>query len=124
MYLKGYNGTSVKDITDAAGIPKGSFYNYFKDKEQYAVDALNYYYFELRKEHTSILRNQNLEPLDRIKEFYKCGISKLEEQDLKLGCFVGNMTQEMGDISERIADTAAKLYSEIEPQIHKNLISQ
>ena len=34
MYLKGYNGTSIKDITDAAKIPKGSFYNYFKDKEK------------------------------------------------------------------------------------------
>ena len=43
MYLKGYNGTSVKDITDAAGIPKGSFYNYFEDKEQYAIDALHHY---------------------------------------------------------------------------------
>ena len=44
MYLKGYNGTSVQDITDAAGIPKGSFYNYFKNKEHYAVDALRYYF--------------------------------------------------------------------------------
>ncbi len=43
MYLKGYNATSVKDITDAAGIPKGSFYNYFEGKEQYAIEALKYY---------------------------------------------------------------------------------
>ncbi|MBX9396731.1 TetR/AcrR family transcriptional regulator [Streptomyces sp. TRM72054] len=30
---RGYAATGVKDITDAAGAPKGSFYNHFKSKE-------------------------------------------------------------------------------------------
>jgi len=30
---KGYNETSIKDITDAAGISVGSFYSYFENKE-------------------------------------------------------------------------------------------
>lgn len=122
MYLKGYNGTSVKDITDAAGIPKGSFYNYFKDKEHYAVDAINYYFFELVDEYVSMLRNQDLDPLDRIKEFFRCGISWLEQQDATLGCFVGNMTQEMGNISELISDAVAKIHGELESMIHENLV--
>jgi AcrR family transcriptional regulator len=30
---RGYNAAGVKDITDAAGVPKGSFYNHFDSKE-------------------------------------------------------------------------------------------
>ena len=39
MFLNGYNGTGVKDIVEAAGIPKGSFYNYFESKEDFALQA-------------------------------------------------------------------------------------
>ena len=31
---KGYYGTGIQEIADSAGIPKGSFYNYFKSKEE------------------------------------------------------------------------------------------
>ena len=30
---KGFNAAGVKDITDRAGVPKGSFYNHFESKE-------------------------------------------------------------------------------------------
>lgn len=122
MYLKGYNGTSVKDITDAAGIPKGSFYNHFEDKEHYAVDALNYYYYELSCKFQSILVKQELEPLDRIKEFFKHGIARLKKQDLRQGCFLGNMTQEMGNTSQLISEAAANIHNEIESRIYDNLV--
>ena len=39
----GYNGTSIQDIIEAAGVPKGSSYNYFKSKEQLAVEVLSLY---------------------------------------------------------------------------------
>ena len=122
MYLKGYNGTSVKDITDAAGIPKGSFYNYFKDKEHYAVDAINYYFSELVNGYISKLRNQDLDSLDRIREFFSCGIFWLDQQDITLGCFVGNMTQEMGNNSKLISEVTAKIHSELESMIYENLV--
>jgi TetR/AcrR family transcriptional regulator, transcriptional repressor for nem operon len=40
---KGFNGAVVKDITDAAGAPKGSFYNHFDSKEALAVAVLERY---------------------------------------------------------------------------------
>lgn len=36
---KGYRKTSVQDITDEAGIAKGSFYTYFKSKD-YLMETL------------------------------------------------------------------------------------
>ena len=30
IHERGYNGAGVKEIVDAAGVPKGSFYGYFE----------------------------------------------------------------------------------------------
>jgi TetR/AcrR family transcriptional repressor of nem operon len=40
---KGYHGTGLKEILDAAGIPKGSFYHYFESKEHFAVEIIHHY---------------------------------------------------------------------------------
>jgi len=34
---RGYHGTGIKEIVDTAQIPKGSFYNYFKSKEEFGL---------------------------------------------------------------------------------------
>jgi len=38
---KGYDLSSIKDITTAAGLPKGSFYHYFDSKDEFALEAMN-----------------------------------------------------------------------------------
>ena len=121
MHLNGYNGTSVKNITDAAGIPKGSFYNYFGDKEQYAVEALHYYFDEIQKEQIAFFDNQSLEPIERIKTFYKVAIVKLEEKGYKYGCLAGNMSEEMADVNPIIAEATADFHQKIYLKIYKNL---
>lgn len=122
MYLKGYNATSVKEITDAAKIPKGSFYNYFKDKEDYALEALNYYHYDMVHESVLILTDKKLKPLNRIKEFFKDRIKFLKAEKFKYGCFVGNLTQEMGDVDELIAKKTSQISSELEATIYDNLV--
>ena len=43
LHSKGFNATSVQDITDAAGVPKGSFYNHFSSKEALGLEVLQRY---------------------------------------------------------------------------------
>lgn len=40
---QGFNGASVQDITRAAGVPKGSFYNHFKSKQELAAEIVRRY---------------------------------------------------------------------------------
>ena len=114
MFEKGYNGTGVKDLTDAAGIPKGSLYNYFESKEDYLKEALYLYYNEMSAKQFSILSNDNLDPLDRIKNFYATMIEDFEDEcNCRFGCFVGNITQEMGGVSEVIREVTNEIHTEI-----------
>src|SRR6516162_778949 len=37
LHRRGFNGCGVQEITEAAGVPKGSFYNHFESKEAMAA---------------------------------------------------------------------------------------
>lgn len=123
MIENGYNGTGVKALTDAAGIPKGSLYHYFDNKEDYAKEALNYYYHEMGQERFSHLVDKSMDPLDRIKKFFRLMIEDFsDERNCKVGCFVGNMTQEMGGANETLSEVTDRLYNDFERQIRNCLI--
>lgn len=46
---KGYEGTSMSDITAATGLTKGSIYGNFENKEEVALCAFDYNYSHIRK---------------------------------------------------------------------------
>lgn len=123
MFEKGYNGTGVKDLTDAAGIPKGSLYNYFENKEDYLKEALYLYYNEMSRKQFDILVDKNLAPLDRVKTFYSTMMEEFEDEfNCKFGCFVGNITQEMSGVSKVIQKVTNEIHSEIVQKIRGNLV--
>lgn len=113
LYRKGYNATGVQEIAAAADIPKGSFYNYFKNKEDFAIEAMRLFTErELEMMH-QILSNNDLPPLERIKALYQNKINYLSARGaFSLGCFLCNITVEMADVSETIAREATRCFKE------------
>ena len=47
VHARGFAASGVKDITDAAGVPKGSFYAYFPSKEAFAAAILDHYWSDI-----------------------------------------------------------------------------
>ena len=43
FHRRGFTACSVEDITRAAGVPKGSFYNHFKSKEDLGAEVVRRY---------------------------------------------------------------------------------
>lgn len=102
MKTHGYNGTSVKDIVDAASVPKGSFYNYFASKEAFAIDAIEKVASESYESSRKVLENRAIAPIERLQKFFTCGADNACGDNFKVGCFLGNMCQEMSDNNEAI----------------------
>lgn len=102
MKARGFNGTSVKDIVDAAGVPKGSFYTYFDSKETFAVEALE----KAAQEGLQLMRNKlnhtGEAPLVRLRQFFESKVDEATEAGFTIGCFLGNICQEMADSSDVI----------------------
>ena len=43
IHAQGFNATGLQQILQTAGIPKGSFYFYFKSKEAFGLEIINYF---------------------------------------------------------------------------------
>ena len=101
MFLNGYNATGIKDITDEMGIPKGSFYNHFTSKEEFGLAVLQNYCDNGVTMHKMRLIEAEGSPLQRLKSHY-CYMTDflLGERSCKLGCIMGNFSQELGDVNE------------------------
>ncbi|MEO0596983.1 MAG: TetR family transcriptional regulator C-terminal domain-containing protein [Chloroflexota bacterium] len=100
MYAKGYHATSIQDIADAAGMPKGSFYHYFKTKELFTVDAISLYTDMVYSEMEYTLTDTSLTPLKRILTLYQNRIDYYESKQYMFGCFAGNLTNEISDSND------------------------
>ena len=69
MHCRGFNGCSVQDITQAAGVPKGSFYNHFESKEALGAELLDLYWQKATPA-LRILSDEALPPLERLKRYF------------------------------------------------------
>ena len=100
MYLQGYNGVSIKDITEKVNIPKGSFYNHFESKEGFAQEVLQTYAQEMREHMENSLDKNDTPPLQRLSEYFEGLIQYFTfEAEYKKGCLAGNLCQELGDVN-------------------------
>lgn len=113
MKSHGYQGTSVKDIVDAAGVPKGSFYNYFDSKEAFALEAIDHAAAKGFEYAESILLQSDKPALDRLLAFYEGGIECACSAEFRVGCFLGNMCQEMADSSGAIREKLSQKMGKI-----------
>ena len=106
LWSRGYNGTSVSDIVNAAEVPKGSFYFYFKSKEDFVVKALRRYYGQKRAATLELLSEGGYSPLQRLLNYYTHRVTIIKDQlACTLGCMSCNIGVEMAEHSEMIRTT-------------------
>ncbi|WP_043994508.1 TetR/AcrR family transcriptional regulator [Moritella sp. PE36] len=91
----GFAAAGIDGILKKVGVPKGSFYHYFKSKEDFGQAVIDNYanYFAVKLD--KCLLDESIAPLQRIVQFAdgaKRGIVKFE---FKRGCLVGNLGQEV-----------------------------
>ena len=100
FYGKGFNGSSVQDITAAAGVPKGSFYNHFESKETLGADIVDRY--DASNTLLAILADATVPALERLRAYYDGLAANLESGDCARGCLLGNFSAEVADHSPLI----------------------
>ncbi|MYM70272.1 TetR family transcriptional regulator [Pseudoduganella sp. FT55W] len=96
LHSKGFNATSVQDITDAAGVPKGSFYNHFTSKEALGLEVLQRY-TEGVGQMTALLRDRSLPPLQRLQQYFARMIEGNAANEFQFGCLLGNFSTELSN---------------------------
>jgi len=100
VHTRGFTASGVKDITDAAGVPKGSFYAYFPSKEALAEAILEHYWTDIETRLLPILDEDGLAQA-RITRFFHALADDHEAGEFLLGCLIGKMSLELSS-SERV----------------------
>jgi TetR/AcrR family transcriptional repressor of nem operon len=98
---QGYHATSVQDITAAAGVPKGSFYNHFASKEALGQEVVRRY-IEGNAGRYAVLADASLAPLERIRRHFELLVAANVADHFHCGCLLGNFGTEMSAHSELI----------------------
>ena len=107
---QGYHNTGISDILYTCDIPKGSFYNYFRSKEDYSISVLNYYGDSLLEFMNNKLKADGVNPVQKLKNLYSAFIEIVEKEEIKSGCLVNNMSNEVGGLNNSLAEVANQIF--------------
>jgi TetR/AcrR family transcriptional repressor of nem operon len=110
LHQNGFNGTGVQDITDAAGVPKGSFYNHFESKEDLALHALERYW-QNGAARRSLLTDTSIDPVERLRRYFRSMADVAIRQDILKGCMIGNFSTELSAQSPNVRSRLAEIYA-------------
>ncbi len=99
IHLKGFHHTGLQEILEAAGVPKGSFYNYFSGKEDFGLQVIDYFANFFTSMVKQVVEDSALTPLEKINSILVWFVEFFKSKDYAYGCPIGNLAQEMGDLS-------------------------
>ena len=110
LHLHGFNGSGVQDITDAASVPKGSFYNHFESKEALALQALDRFW-QNGAGRRALLSDTSVEPVERLRRYFRGLADTVVDHNFQRGCLIGNFSTELSAESKAIRDRLAEIYA-------------
>jgi len=97
---KGYNHTGIQEVLQAVGVPKGSFYHFFKSKEDFGLQIIQHEAAEHDRILDCYLNDETRSPLNRLKHYFEDKRKEFEALHYREGCLLGNLGQEMADQNE------------------------
>jgi TetR/AcrR family transcriptional repressor of nem operon len=101
LHKQGFNATGVQDITDAAKVPKGSFYNHFESKEALGVEVV-LRWSEKAAERRKVLLDDTGKPLARLRTYFQSLNDLGTATSFRRGCLMGNFSAELSAQSPAI----------------------
>lgn len=110
IYGQGFNATGLDSILKEAGVPKGSFYHYFKSKEEFGLAVIEYFAERFEQRLETFLEDEEVTPLNRIRNFLESGLARVTQNHCTKGCLIGNLGQEMADLNERFRSRLEEVF--------------
>ena len=108
FYRKGYNRTSFTDVVDAAEVPRGNIYYYFKTKDD-ILKAVIANRLEIISVMLGDWDKSISQPLDRLERFVRIMYDSTPAL-LRSGCPMGSLTVELAKDQPQLKEEAKALF--------------
>jgi len=108
---QGFSSAGIDGILKAVGVPKGSFYHYFPSKEAFGLAVLERYDAYFARKLDRHLSDDSLPPLTRLRRFADDARTGMEKYGFTRGCLVGNLSQEVNLLPDRVRDRVKETFS-------------
>ena len=97
---KGFQVTGIDEVLKRVGVPKGSFYHFFENKQLFGQAVIDAYaeYFQRKLDRT--LGDTSHSPLTRLRNFVDEARRGMDKFDCRRGCLVGNLGQELAGLND------------------------
>ena len=97
MRAKSFDGVGIGEVLQIASVPKGSFYHYFKSKDDFGLAVADFYHEELMdmaREHLSV---ETAPPFVNLRTFFEAASEGFRLREYSDGCLMCNFSSELAD---------------------------
>jgi len=109
FWARGYDGTSLDDLTEAMGIGRASLYNEFGDKHSLFIEALDCYRRERLAQISDVLEAASSARAG-VAAVFRRTVKALWADEGRRGCLLVNSTAELAASDPAVASRAAEAF--------------
>ncbi len=114
MLEESFHSVGLNQILSAVKVPKGSFYHYFRSKEELGVEMIRYFSQADNGMRRRMLLGAATEenPIQRLLIVFNFAIGKFQESGGKCPCLLQKLAAEVSNFSDAMREELAKGFSD------------
>lgn len=109
---KGFNATSIEEITRLAGMSKGSFYTYFHSKEELLNEVIRLFLDAITERFSSFLEGKSDKPVEALRAFFDLNLELAKEYASSIFTLIREVRFAPIQTRERLTVSFSKLVEE------------
>lgn len=115
FWNKGYNGTSMDELTKATGLSRSSIYNTFEDKHHLFMKCIRFYQDQQIEELQKLIQKASTSS-EKIEIIFNNAINDIVKDESRKGCMAVNTTTELANQDEEVSGWLCKNMEDMETQ--------
>lgn len=108
---KGYHGAGLKEILERAETPKGSFYNFFSSKEDFAGEVAVRYGLAVSQAFERLFAESDEPPLEVLRTAHRLMLARYEASACAHTCVTARLALEAGETARELQARLQRLGS-------------
>lgn len=121
IYRNGFQATTISEIIELADVSKGCFYHHFPTKQVLGYTVLEECFLKNALERWQPALDQE-DALSAIIKMFSAMVASVDAEQIKLGCPINNLAQEMSPVDEGFRKRIQTIYQTWQQEMTTSLM--